>query len=574
MGAWRVVLVLLTLALAVAALLVWAVERGRPVVLPEVGAIRLPCVSYAPFRRAGHSPFDATLHIDPAWIEADLLLLRRVTGCVRTYGLDHGLDAVPGIARRLGLRVVLGAWIGRDAAANAAQLERALELSREYADVVDLLVVGNEVLLRRELSPEALAALLAQARRQAAVPVSYADVWEFWLRHGAVLRDHVDVVSIHVLPYWEDEPVAAAQAVDHVHAIAARLSQAFAPLPLFVAETGWPALGRQRGPARPGVLEQTRFVRELLIRHQGAALAFSFNLIEGFDQPWKRALEGAMGGYWGLFDAEGGLRVTLSGPVVPDLSAWHVPTAAGVGALLAVMAAWPQARRGRRRAGSRPGLWPLLALALSGAGIAALAWLQWQALRAWSRSPAEWAVGSAWALVALVCAVAAALRLARCLDAPQRAAAPRPGMVDVLRGGAPLRLRFLACAQCALLFGVALTALGLVFDARYRPLVWPLFAAPAVLLLALAALGDRLQRGAREERLLAAVCAAAAPWVLAQEGWANTQALAAAATWLALALASWWPHRAAPGPSTGPGWPGRAHTSAASSTADAPRPVA
>ena len=39
MGAWRVVLVLLTLALAVAALLVWAVERGRPVVLPEVGAI-------------------------------------------------------------------------------------------------------------------------------------------------------------------------------------------------------------------------------------------------------------------------------------------------------------------------------------------------------------------------------------------------------------------------------------------------------------------------------------------------------------------------------------------------------
>jgi exo-beta-1,3-glucanase (GH17 family) len=569
-------MVLLALALAVAALLGWAIERGRPVLLPEAGATQLPCVSYAPFRRAGHSPFDAGLHIAPALIEADLQLLRRVTGCVRTYGLDHGLDAVPGIARRLGLRVVLGAWIGRDAAANAAQLERALALSREYADVVDLLVVGNEVLLRRELSPEALAALLAQARRASAVPVSYADVWEFWLRHGALLRDHVDVVSVHVLPYWEDEPVAAAQAVDHVHAIAARLREAFAPLPLFVAETGWPALGRQRGPARPGVLEQTRFVRELLTRQQAAPPAFSFNLIEGFDQPWKRALEGAMGGYWGLFDAEGGLRVTLSGPVVPDPTGWHVPLAAAVGALLAVVAALAHAPRGRRRAGSRPGLGPLLALGLSGAGIAALAWLQWQALCVWSRSPAEWALGSTCSMAALICAVAAALRLARCLATPDLAATPRPGMVDALREGVAGHLRWLACAQCALLFGVALTALGLVFDARYRALVWPLFAAPAVLLLALAALGDRLQRGAREERLLAAVCAAAALCMLAQEGWANTQALVAAATWLALAMATGWPHRAAPLhplPSTGPGRPGRTHTSAASSTAEAPKSV-
>ena len=127
---------------------------------------------------------DAGLHIAPQAIEADLRLLRAVTGCVRTYGLDHGLDAVPAIARRLGLRVVLGAWIGRDAAANEAQLRRALDLAHEYRDVVQLLVVGNEVLLRRELAPEALAVLLARARRESPVPVAYADVWEFWLRHA------------------------------------------------------------------------------------------------------------------------------------------------------------------------------------------------------------------------------------------------------------------------------------------------------------------------------------------------------------------------------------------------------
>ena len=69
-------------------------------------------MSYAPFRRPNHSPFDPTLHLEPAEIEADLRLLREMTSCVRTYGVDHGLDAVPAIARALGMRVLLGAWIG------------------------------------------------------------------------------------------------------------------------------------------------------------------------------------------------------------------------------------------------------------------------------------------------------------------------------------------------------------------------------------------------------------------------------------------------------------------------------
>ena len=30
---------------------------------------------------------------------------------------------------------------------------------------------------------------------------------------------------------------------------------------------------------------------------------FRVNLIEAYDQPWKRQLEGGIGGYWGLIDA-------------------------------------------------------------------------------------------------------------------------------------------------------------------------------------------------------------------------------------------------------------------------------
>ena len=170
---------------------------------------------------------------------------------MRTYGVDHGLDAVPEIARQLGLRVILGAWIDSDSVSNTAQLKRALALTQEYADVIDLLVVGNEVLLRGEQTPAALADILAAARRESRVPVTYADVWEFWRQYAEVLRQNVDVVTIHLLPYWEDAPVSSPggsapccgqrrNAVD------------FFPLPVLIGETGWPAAGRQRGAAVPG----------------------------------------------------------------------------------------------------------------------------------------------------------------------------------------------------------------------------------------------------------------------------------------------------------------------------------
>ena len=537
--------VLFLLSLVLALILAWAVLQGRPAALPEVAAAQLPCVSYAPFRRAGDTPFDPALRIGPQAIEADLRLLKAVTGCVRTYGLDHGLDAVPAIARKLGLRVVLGAWIGRDAAANEIQLRRALDLAREYRDVVQLLVVGNEVLLRRELAPEALAALLDRARRESPVPVSYADVWEFWLRHGPVLREHVDVVAAHILPYWEDEPVGSEQAVDHVYAVAAQLRQNFGSMPVFVAETGWPAAGRQRGPAVPGRFEQAHFVRAMLARQ--AAQPLQFNLIEAFDQPWKRALEGAMGGAWGLFDSHGIQRVPLAGPLPPDARWFWLPLGAMVGAGVGTLAGLMVAGR-RRKQGATGGtdLLALSVLAAGGALIAAFALLQTQALPLWSRNAWEWAAGGTALLLSLISGAAAAGRLAQVLQHGVDRA--RVGVAGIFTAPAATGWRLLAVAQFGLLFLAAVDALGLVFDARYRPLPWPLIAAPALLLSALACLGDRLPAAAREEKLLAAACAVCAVLVAILEGPANTQALLYAVLLLALAGASGWPHRAAPVP--------------------------
>ena len=546
---WRQAAALSGLALCVLSLLVWALFQGRPVPVPDAPVLHVPCLSYAPFRRPGHTPADPGLRLEPAQIEADLRRLRALTGCVRTYGVGHGLDAVPAIARALGMRVLLGAWIDGDAPSNAAQLERALALGRDYPDVIDLLIIGNEVLLRGEQAPAALAALLARARRESAVPIAYADVWAFWLRHAEALRAHVDVVAIHVLPYWEDTPVALEQAVEHVAGISAEVSAVFAPTPVFIAETGWPAAGRQRGPALPGRVEQTRFVRAVLAAQARSPLASrtaawpAINLIEGFDQPWKRRQEGAMGGYWGVFDAAGQPRVSLRGPVLADPQWWRTP----LGIVAGAIAGWIWARRGGPPTTSAGGRTlrcrrpARLAMSLAGALVVPLLLLQGQMLVEWSDHPFDWAFGIVISLAAGLCALAAARRLGQILDG-QRSAGSRPGLIAALLAPKVPGTRALAFAQAALLGSVVLIALGLLFDARYRPLVWPMLAAPAALLPALTVLGDRLEPGAWIERALAVACAVAAVALVWLEDFTNMQALRLALVWLCLAAAVGWPH--------------------------------
>ena len=112
-------------------------------------------------------------------IRSDLTLLRQVTGNIRTYSVDDGLDVVPRIAQEVGgLQVSLGIWLSNDTAYNEAQLARAIPLINAYPEVIRRVFVGNEVVLREELSAADLLVYLQRVRN--AVPetieVGYADV--------------------------------------------------------------------------------------------------------------------------------------------------------------------------------------------------------------------------------------------------------------------------------------------------------------------------------------------------------------------------------------------------------------
>ena len=481
----------LLLLAAVGALWWWS--AGRPVDLPDAPSARIACVSYAPFRRAGESPLDPHAFISPERIDADLKALSTRVDCVRTYSQGQGLSAVPGIARRYGMKVLMGIWLDADARSNEAQIREGIATAKNYPDVLSGIVVGNEVLLRGELDSTQIAGYLQQVRQAVNVPVTYADVWEFWLRHRELARS-VDFITVHILPYWEDHPVAPDKAVRHVAKTYARVQKAFPGRQIMIGETGWPSAGRPRQLASASVVNEARYLRSFLRYADQAHLPY--NVIEAFDQPWKRIQEGTAGGYWGIFNARDQPKFPMRGAVV-EIPHWWDGWLAGVAAaVLFMLAGWP----GRRWRGARG--WLALALAGFAAGCA-LAW-QWRQM--W------FACGDGWqwaqSIVACLLALITALSLAR-------------GIAEHLCDVHTSRSFLPRWWRAGWLFALAWYSLLLIFDGRYRDFPLGLFAVPCMGYALHAWLNSdaRLTAPLLEERFLAGWLPLLGLLVLMREAW-------------------------------------------------------
>jgi exo-beta-1,3-glucanase (GH17 family) len=417
---------------------------------------KIPCVSYAPFR-GDQDPFGPDVPIDPRQIEEDLLALEPLTDCIRTYSIDHGLDQIPEIAGRHGMKVMLGLWLSSLPEASRHQTETAIALARRFPDVIQSIVVGNEVLLRGEMSAPDLANTIRAVKAQVTMPVTYADVWEFWLRYRDIAAA-VDFITIHILPYWEDFPIPVQDAAAHVESIRKDVAAAFPGREILIGEFGWPSAGRMREGALPSRANQARAVQEVLA--QAKRESYRVNVIEAFDQPWKRQLEGTVGGHWGLYDAYDRQAKFSWGTAVSNHPGWRMQAGGGV-ALAAAMFAAALAMR-RRGVALAPRQW----LAIAAMALVSGTLIGWtvENIRIESLHSGDWLRSLAWASVALVAPLACAGAAASGTPVPRFAA---------LLGGVALRPR----SRPALLLGALLivlavlamqAALGLDFDPRYR----------------------------------------------------------------------------------------------------------
>jgi glucan 1,3-beta-glucosidase len=501
---------------------------GAPVAMPEppLGPReKLHCVSYAPFRGA-QTPLDPKTRIERWQIEDDLSRLKTATDCVRTYAVEHGLDQVPEIAQRHGMTVLLGMWLGRDAAFNKREMDGVVALSKRYPQVVRGIIVGNEVLLRGEMTAQDLAANIRAVKAQVTVPVTYADVWEFWLRHREVY-EAVDFVTIHILPYWEDFPIPARSAADHVASIRRQVATAFPNKDILIGETGWPSEGRMREGALPSPSNQARVLHDILAA--GKRENFRINVIEAFDQPWKRNLEGTVGGHWGLFDAQTREMKFAWGQAVSDHPQWRTQTAGGAALALCAFAA-AFAARDRRRDGALR--W--LAVTVSAAAGGLMAPLAFEKMLIESLGPGGWARSAAWVAVAIGVPVIASAALTSGTAPPlfARVLARR----EERTAGLPLLLGVFVIVTALLAIQ---SALMIAFDPRYRDFPYAALTAAVIPLAMLAILSPRAagRRGAAEIAAGGTLLLASA-YIAVNESVSNWQSLwfCAAAGALALSL--------------------------------------
>jgi hypothetical protein len=285
--------------------------------------------------------------------------------------------------------------------------------------------------------------------------VTYADVWEFWLRNPE-LASAADFITIHILPYWEDDPIDADHAGAHVDSIRQRVAQAFPGKEVLIGEVGWPSAGRMREGALPSPANQAKVIQDVLARAKAGN--YRVNVIEAFDQPWKRALEGTVGGHWGLLADDTRDYKFVWGAPVSNRPLWVWQALGGIAFSALIMAAafrW-------RRSDCSPAVIAGVAIDAMVGGL----FLGWTLLDIPLHS---WTVGG-WIRSCTMAAIAIAAPLLGAVALTRQAAVPA---FSRLLGPREQRvqdrlLRALVFVLVAALVMAVLHALGLTFDPRYR----------------------------------------------------------------------------------------------------------
>jgi len=525
----RAPLALLVLSFAViAAAWCWLATPVTLAHAPVGPGTKLDCVSYAPFRN-GQTPWNSTIVISEAQIAEDLAELAGVSRCIRTYSIENGLDKVPKLASKAGLQVILGVWLGRDRAKNALLIDTATALARQYPVVVSAMMVGSEVLLRGEMKAPELCEIIRSVKAQVGVPLSYADVWEFWLRNPDISKC-VDFVTIHILPYWEDDPVRAEDAAAHAIDIRKRVALAFPDKEILIGETGWPGRGRMRGESRASRINQARYISEIVDRARKEK--FRVNLFEAYDEPWKRQWEGTVGSSWGLYDGQTRELKYPAGVGVTNYPYWKLQLCSGLAFSACIFgAAFWASRRGGRLPRPRPWLAVAIAATAGGAllGLAAEKWL-YESFGLFS-----------WVMQSLLLAAAiAAPPLSAIAIMSERAL---PTLHDLIgrgaRAGSPETV-MLGGTLAVVTLIAAVTALNLVFDPRWRDFPYPALTMAAVAFW-MVTLFNRSKSIAnpKAEASFATLLAAAALFIVFNEGFYNWQSLWCCAAYGLLGVTLW-----------------------------------
>ena len=315
----RISTLFVALLFAVVTFFIWAMVNRPTEVVPwpeEISGF-----AFSPFQKGQNAIYNVMPSTEE--IREDVELLAGKARALRTYSSLRSLADIPNIARNYDMDVVIGIWLGMDTIINEDEIQAGIALANASTNVTSVMV-GNETILRGEFSATDLGVLMDRVRREVNVPVSTAEPWHVWLRYPE-LADHVDYITVHMLPYWEGIDVDIA--VDYIVDKMEQLEAAFPDKEILIGEVGWPSDGRTREAAVASEANEALFLRRFL--HRATELDYEYFLMEAFDQPWKAENEGGVGAYWGVYDVERNPKFSFAEPIVRT-PGWEVLAAISI----------------------------------------------------------------------------------------------------------------------------------------------------------------------------------------------------------------------------------------------------
>jgi len=295
------------LAVCVGSVLLWG-SLDRPLDAPDWRG-EMKGISYSPSGLYTENQLEDG--VSDSVIRADMERLSAITKRVRTYTVDRGIDHVPYIAKEFGLKVSLGIWLSDDRALNEIEITKALKAINDNPAVIDRVFVGNEAVLRGELTAEDLSAYILRVKKAISnkkIEVGTVDVPALWTNNPEMAKQSA-FIGINLLPYWEG--VSAEKSMDWVEDYVAQMQKEFPRKKIVITEAGWPSEGRVKRGAVPSPAMAAYFYRHFLTL--STVKNYDYYVLEAFDQPFKAVKEGAVGAFWGIMDAEGHPKFNFTG---------------------------------------------------------------------------------------------------------------------------------------------------------------------------------------------------------------------------------------------------------------------
>jgi exo-beta-1,3-glucanase (GH17 family) len=241
----------------------------------------------------GQKPGD---HITEAQVERRIKIIKPYTKWVRSFSCIEGNEHVPRIAKKHGLKTMVGAWLSDDLEKNEEEIEALIALAKE--GLVDIAAVGNEVMYRGDLTEEQLLDYIYLVKEALPdITVGYVDAYyEFSIKPK--ITEACDVILSNCYPFWEGCDLE--NSLTHMQQMFGQASHAANGKKVIITETGWPSKGTNLKGAFPSEEAAMKYFinAQLWSKKEGIDLFY----FSSFDESWKVGPEGDVGAYWGLWD--------------------------------------------------------------------------------------------------------------------------------------------------------------------------------------------------------------------------------------------------------------------------------